>query len=98
MRAARRAADRLALDDRPYHRIQAVSNDTVTDQGPWTPRGRATTFGPISGVSGGYGATLAVLAILAKFTAFARSTASRSSPQVVTVTTGAKISSWPSLD
>jgi len=49
----------VALNDRPYHRLQTVSNDTGLTRGPSTPRGRATTFRPISGVSRVYGVTSA---------------------------------------
>jgi hypothetical protein len=48
-----------ALNDRLYHRIQTVSNDTVTDRGPSTPRGRATTCRPLRGFSRVHGVTLA---------------------------------------
>src|SRR5207253_10363948 len=41
----------VALQDRLYRRLQAVSNDTVPDRGLSTPRGRVTTFRPVSGVS-----------------------------------------------
>src|SRR5882724_3949805 len=58
-RASEELPTGVALQDRLYHRLQIVSNDTVPDRGPSTPGGRVTTFRPISGGSRVSGVTLA---------------------------------------